>query len=169
VGAGQGRPLDAILAALVAAAAEWRGDGVLDVWTRPRVNEVLSYGFTSWCSMNGCLRPECEPEALWSPALPRRHGPADRRVGRLDHLLEPLQCYGGLAATAVARHPVLPTSRAVLLPVVVPSRPGLSFAKAYDDTMIELWRPLRSQPELMEWYGPLARFSRAVRAESVCM
>lgn len=164
-----GRPIDGDVGALVLAAAEMQGDGeVLGRWTRPRVQSTLWAGLTNWCSRHRCLRPDGEPETMWAflqflDATGRLGAGSDA----LAHLLEPLQCYGGLGADGRPRpagsRPDFPCQ--CHLDVVEPTRPGLSRVLTRDGSIIELSRPSPAEPVLADWYGALAAFSRAARAD----
>lgn len=164
-----GHAIDGDVAALVLAAAETQGDGdALGRWTRPRVYDTLWAGLTNWCSLHSCLHPDGEPETMW---VYLHFVAATGRLGAgsdaLAHLLEPLQCYGGLDADGRRRgpgsaRPDFPCQ--CQLDVVEPTRPGLSRVRTCDGSIIELWRPSPAEPVLAAWYGALAAFSRAVRA-----
>jgi hypothetical protein len=98
-GLAAGRRHETDVLALVFAAANdplWHPDGPTH-WTRPGANWFLKGEIPNWCSHHRCLAPEGIPEAVWDfLGVLAATGRMDAASDPLEHLREPLICYGGL-------------------------------------------------------------------------
>lgn len=97
----RGTPVDADLLALHLAIVDddrFREDHPVTHWTRPLVNAHLMYRSFNWCSTQRMLLPEegfCE--TLWELLdFLDETGRLDAGSDALEHLREPLVCYGWL-------------------------------------------------------------------------
>jgi hypothetical protein len=93
----RGVTVDPDLLALHLAVDDDRG-GPITHWTRPRVNSHLMTRLSNWCSIRRVLIPEdgvCESLWILLDFLDDT-GRLDAESDGLEHLREPLICYGGL-------------------------------------------------------------------------
>jgi hypothetical protein len=96
-----GLTVDADILAVHLAVAEddaWREGGGIAHWTRPLVNSHVMHRSPNWCSMRRVLIPiDGFCEALWLLLTYLDEvGQLDATSDALEHLVEPLICYGGL-------------------------------------------------------------------------